>query len=915
MYNYYSHLLTPSPFTPPFLVAKKQKKDTAAAKNAADAAAAAAAAAEDDAKRAAAAAAAAAKDAAGAATEDDAKRATNAAAVTPPPWPQPPPLIPMPLLDTTWSPQPHPPLLMPLLDAPRSLLPPPPPPPSPLLLPTLPPMLQPPWSFSLLMHQPPKSLPPLPPLPPQVVLQAQAAQAEARARAEAQPQAGPPVVARAEALAQALGAGVWAVEEYAFTYEDVLADSKLKDIIYSIKPEDHHRLARHLYSHSHTIQKYWWLIQIITPITRLPAELLQQILLIIIDEASDSPLVLMLVCKYWYTIVTGIWASLKLGTTTPRAVVETKLERNQLFLDVSIDTEIDRGQFTQSEDTYQAIFASIEATSRWRSFVVETFPLPADLPEPFVNRGLQRCSNAVMNRIKTFKIKCTCEMSPLLDRILRILGTSTSRELTTVEINSPSVISFLAPTYPSIFHSIKVLCLDTPGLSNPVDFLPHLHQLESLTASRLSFPIYHNDVHLPFVHTLRHLSLRAVSVQWMSGRTFHALENCTLFLPLHRHVLHTFCATLPKCKHLTFQGYPLDILQGISAHNLIQLSVSCPSSYKLRGNRELVRFSSQALREDRLAPGVLYISIEATDEAWIKALPFMSHLEELVIDNAQPSSLGAKVLRSLVVHQVHTNNPGTITTPGGRATTICPSLKRFGLRYRRWLRPSEHFDLIPELMSIILSRQRSQLPLQSFQIWIWGHQKDPWELIDGSWISLEGFEHLVNNSAINLIQVMASILVENMVNPSGKSSTACPQPPLLPLPLLPPPRTRPPAPAPAPAPPAPILLNPSTPRVLPPQPPPSSLRSLTVLVTRPYEAQWYMDINLVDGEHIYDVEQLDGGFWRGTTADGKRGLFPASYVEEGTAPNETDVPPPIAPVRAVSKPVTPGMQRSQQGQK
>ena len=355
------------------------------------------------------------------------------------------------------------------------------------------------------------------------------------------PQSGSPVVARARALAQALGAGVWAVKEYTFTYEDVLADSKLKDIIYSINPEYLHRLARHLYRHSHTIQKYWWLIQIITPITRLPEELLQHILLIILDEASDSPLVLMLVCKNWYTTVTGIWASLTLGTTTPKSVVETKLERNQWLLDVLIDTEIDRGHFTQSEDTYQAIFASIEATSRWRSFVVETFPPPVDLPEPLVNRGLQRCSGAVMNRIRTFKIKCTCEMSPLLDRILRILGTSASRELTTVEINSPSVISFLAPTYPSIFHSVKVLCLDTPGLPNPVDFLPHLHQLESLTASHLSFPNYHNDVHLPFVHTLRHLSLRAVSIQWMSGRTFHALENCILpstSSPRSTHFLH-----------------------------------------------------------------------------------------------------------------------------------------------------------------------------------------------------------------------------------------------------------------------------------------------------------------------------------------------------------------------------------------
>ena len=53
-----------------------------------------------------------------------------------------------------------------------------------------------------------------------------------------------------------------------------------------------------------TLREDWWLIQIITPITRLPSELLQQILLIITDKANGSPLVLMRVCKHWYALVT-----------------------------------------------------------------------------------------------------------------------------------------------------------------------------------------------------------------------------------------------------------------------------------------------------------------------------------------------------------------------------------------------------------------------------------------------------------------------------------------------------------------------------------------------------------------------------------------------------------------------------------
>ena len=581
-------------------------------------------------------------------------------------------------------------------------------------------------------------------------------------------------LARAEALAEALVAGPGTptgfVDAHPVTYGEILADLELMDIIYSIKPEHRPHLANRLRCYS----EYWWLIHIIAPITRLPQELLHQILFIIIDNASHSHFVLMRVSKHWYNTVTGIWASLILGTATPRDAVTRKLERNQWLLDVVVDTEIDRGLFTLSSGAYQAIFTAIEATSRWRSFIVESFPAQADLPEHLVNAGLQHCSGVVMSRLRTFKIKCPCEMSPLLKRLLCILGTTASEELTTIEINSPSVISFLAPTYASVFHFVKVLRLDTPRLPNPVDLLPHLHQLEELTASHLSLPIYHDDVDIPCVRTLRHLTLTAVSIQWMSGRTFRALESCTLLFPIHRHVLHTFSTNLPNCNDLTFQGYPLDILHGVSAHNRTHLSVVCPCPKKPQGCRQLVRFSSHALRENQLAPRILHLSIEATSQAWINAFALMSNLEELVIGSAHPSSLGTKVLQSLVVYPAHASYLGTTGTPVGGCTLVCPSLKRFGLRYRRWLRPSEHFDLIPELVSIIWSREHSKVSLDSFQIWKGNDQTHPLELIEGSKYSVKGFELLGNIGGGDLLQLVVSRLVEKML--LEKMFKPCPLP-------------------------------------------------------------------------------------------------------------------------------------------
>ena len=541
-----------------------------------------------------------------------------------------------------------------------------------------------------------------------------------------------------EALALA-GAWGWARSRARTQGEKVpsaLAD--LGNIRLVLSSLNHYGVAHRLWHRSlDRKDEYSCIIHLVAPITRLPLELLRHIFLIIIDEANHPPLGLMLVCKHWHAIVTRIWASLNLGTRTPIDAVTTKLKRSQWLLDVVVDTDSDRGNFTPSDGAFEAIFAALESSSRWRSLVVKSFPGQADLPEFIVNRHLQQCSNTTMSRFTTFKITSACETSPLLHGLLGILGKTASPELTTVEINSPNVISFLTPAYPSLFHSIKVLSLDSAGIRNPVNLLPHLHRLESFTASHISFPIYPNHVELPFIHTLRHLSLKAASIQWMSDRTFYALEDCTLIFPLHRHVLHTFSTNLPNCTHLTFQGSPLNILHNISAHNLNRLSVTHSSPFNRRGDQQLIQLS-----QSQPALKTLHIGIEATNQAWVNALAFMPGLEELVIHSARPSSLGAKVFQSFVVRPVNSNNSGATLTPGQSALPLCPLLRRLGLKYERWLRPTEQFTLIPVFTLIIQSRHHLNPSLESFNLWMRSNQKDPLELMGTSGVNPNGFRHL-----------------------------------------------------------------------------------------------------------------------------------------------------------------------------
>ena len=117
-----------------------------------------------------------------------------------------------------------------------------------------------------------------------------------------------------------------------------------------------------------------------------------------------------------------------------------------------------------------------------------------------------------------------------------------------------------------------------------------------------------------------------------------------------------------------------------------------------------------------------------------------------MIHSAAPSSLGAKFFQSLIIQPVHASNLGANPTPGESEAPLCPLLRRFGLKYDRWLRSSEQFDLIPVFASIILSRARSNYSLQRFSIWMMTNQKDPLELIEGSRMSHNGLERLAEES-------------------------------------------------------------------------------------------------------------------------------------------------------------------------
>jgi len=163
----------------------------------------------------------------------------------------------------------------------------------------------------------------------------------------------------------------------------------------------------------------------------------------------------------------------------------------------------------------------------------------------------------------------------------------------------------------------------------------------------------------------------------MAGRTFHALKSCTIILPIHHHSVHTHGTLLPTCEDLSFEGQPLEALEGFSANMVTRLSVRGRGYNKRHGNKELVFISKQC--SSLLALRSLQIGVTASSQAWIAVLASMPYLEELLLTNLLPTSLHGGFFEAFIPKPPHEDNWNTSLAVGKWHRTLCPSLKVFGL--------------------------------------------------------------------------------------------------------------------------------------------------------------------------------------------------------------------------------------------
>ena len=474
-----------------------------------------------------------------------------------------------------------------------------------------------------------------------------------------------------------------------------------------------------------------------TPIHRLPAELLAEIFGIVIDCYEYNPFAIMRVCRSWNATVLNmacVWSRFTVRPWTSQEKIEFLVERTkQVPLDVVVDLNATRDSFMHSREAkgdYRGLALAVTTMARWRTLTVAAFPSEQDISAASEGEGgFPVTFSGPLEQLEAFKITGICETSAPFNGLLDTVATTSTERLTYIEISTPNALWYLAsPNYRSLFRHLKHFKVDVREMRDPADILPTFENLEVLEAYRLHLPTYDHDVDLPIVRTLRRMSIKIVSVQWMSGRTFPSLEDCTIIWP---HNPETLClqggVDLPVCRQFTYDDHLIEPMSEFRLPTLDKMVVRNEAWNETRGSAQLASVWGESMNPRWLRPRILHLDTQCYDQYLINALQLHPDLEELVLGPVRPDGLGKKFFNYMVARRlkepssllaspsgpVHSN----VASSGLLVAPLLQKLKVFGVRYRRWMREGGKDEIKPMLEKIIQSREKTEVPLQSVKFW------------------------------------------------------------------------------------------------------------------------------------------------------------------------------------------------------
>ena len=255
------------------------------------------------------------------------------------------------------------------------------------------------------------------------------------------------------------------------------------------------------------------LISLLAPISRMPAEIEAEMLLLAIQSIGHSPIHLMQVCGSWHTVIKGIsrlWLSLKLGVWTAHEPVLAILQRSgELPLEVEIDTTDDIKNINGSRQRYKALADTIPSMPRWKTLKILTSSAIKSSESINDEAWMVSQLSKPLSRLESFTILGQCPSSPFVDKLVSTISDTSLGTLRSIQVPCPSVISRIVGHRDyGIFHSLVTLKVQRKAVPQEgeiiqMDFLPHMKCLEVLELTSIPIPNYPLNTTLPLVQTDR----------------------------------------------------------------------------------------------------------------------------------------------------------------------------------------------------------------------------------------------------------------------------------------------------------------------------------------------------------------------------------------------------------------------------
>jgi len=425
-----------------------------------------------------------------------------------------------------------------------------------------------------------------------------------------------------------------------------------------------------------------------------PVEIFSEIFLYTVQDDPHSQTNLMLVCRHWRDIMLstpGIHSQLRIDNWTKMKDVE-RFGRRWL-LDVTVDIQhmtVLNGWYEPNlnpVEFYSCFMATAEAASRWRSLVLVSFPPPGEYKDLQIMHPLQH--------LESFKLDASCDLGNFLEPLLTVITTTITPRFAVMEVFRPdAALHLVQPAHFQIFSSLTTLRLICRRMQNPVDILPYLHKLEIFEAHHLSLPTYSPGVNLPLTQILRVLHLRSVSVQWIAGRIFPALEECSIIFPHHADALQS--VYLPSCSILRYHSNKLRPLEHFHHPPLARLEVKCGQWRTWRGDLQLATlhpiFAARSLT-------YLHLEIKCSERLLAYMLGLAPSLEELWMGLSNPHALSSAFFLAFAA-----GGRNASAKPSSQTfAPLCRKLRKLHLHYKRWSRGAERNALIPAFGAIVAS--------------------------------------------------------------------------------------------------------------------------------------------------------------------------------------------------------------------